>query len=138
MRITMLILALLGAAGAGFLGYKWYSDSKKPEVQLARKLVEELGKEDTSEGRAAKEKIAEVDRLILASYFLMAAVPLALVGAFLGDRGQGLVAGVVLLGAAIVPGVLAPKSLVFTFPLLIAGGLCFMIRPTPSRVGRAR
>jgi hypothetical protein len=129
MRIAVIILAVLGALGAGFLGFKWNSDSRKPEVQLMRKLVEEVGKEDTAEGKEAREKLAEVDRLVLASYFLMAAAPLALVGAFLASRGQGLIAGVVLLGAGLVPTVLAPKSLLFSFPLLIAGGLSFMIRP---------
>jgi hypothetical protein len=138
MRITVLIFAVLGAAGAGYLGYRWYSDSKKPEIQLARKLVEAVGNEDTSEVRAAKEKLAEMDRVILAAYFLMAAVPLALVGAFLTDRGKGLLGGAVILAGGLLPTVLVPKSLLFTFPLFIAGGLSLMVRPSPRRVRRAR
>jgi hypothetical protein len=129
MRIAVLILALLGAVTAGFLGYKWFSDSRSPEVKAARDLAEALGQLPGAED--AKAKVAEHDRLVLASYFLMGAFVLGIAGGALAYTGKGVIAGIILLVAAGVPAVLAPKSLVFSCPLVVAGVLSFLIRPAP-------
>ena len=130
MRVVVLIIALLGAVASGFLGYKWFSDSKKDEVKASRELYAMAAKAGSEE---AKAKLAEFDRLVLASYFLMGAFALGIAGGILAYTGRGMIAGVVLLAASIVPGILAPKSFVFSCPLLLAGVLSFLIRPGPGR-----
>ena len=47
-------------------------------------------------------------------------------------RGKHQVAGGVLIGAALVPALFAASSLVFTFFLLVAGGLSFAVKPGMS------
>jgi hypothetical protein len=134
MRVVVLIIALLGAVASGFLGYKWFSDSRSDEYKLARQLA---GAAAESGSEEAKAKVAEVDRLVTASYFLMAAFALGIAGGILAYTGRGLIAGVILLAASIVPGILAPKSFVFSCPLLLAGLLSFLIRPAPAARARA-
>src|SRR5262245_39646825 len=119
MRILVLILAILGGLGSGFLGYKWYGDAQrlKEPIDAVRGAAEA-----TPEGKA---KLAEFDRLVMSSYFLMAGALVAVVGGILAMNGRGLIAGVLMLAVVAVPVVLSqkPEMLIFNGLLGVAGVL---------------
>src|SRR5262249_62313856 len=99
MRVVVLIIALLGAVTSGFLGVKWFNDSRSPEAKAARELVGVLG-QGSAEAKAA---VAEYDRLVLASYFLMRAAVLRAVGRIPAYTRKRVVPGLVPLTACAVP-----------------------------------
>lgn len=121
MRGAILGLAIFGALAGGFLGMRWLGDADK--VREAAKLVEDLGLSDNPEVKAS---LAKASSLVTAAYLLivgaLVAVPAAVVG--LKKPEYTKVAGAVLIACAAVPAIFAMKSLVFTFFLVIAGGLC--------------
>jgi hypothetical protein len=136
MRGIVLLLGLLGAVGSGFLGYKWYSDANDPEykakIELARSLAEAMDKENVPGNEEGKASIAEYERSVKAAYFLLAGLPLGIAGAVLAFLGRPKSGAALLLVAVIGPAVLNWRSLVFTFPLLIAGILCFLVKEKPA------
>jgi hypothetical protein len=67
--------------------------------------------------------------LTTASYFLLAAGPLALVGGILAVTGRGNLAALFLLAAAVGPIIFTLKSLLTTSLLLIGGLLSFLVKP---------
>jgi hypothetical protein len=125
MRIAVLVLAVFGAMGAGLLGMMWLSDASK--VNETTKIVKDLGLADDPK---VKEAIAKANSHVTAAYLLLVAAVVALPAAIanLILPGKSKIIGIVLLACAIIPAVFAAKSLVFTFFLLIAGGLCLAMK----------
>lgn len=120
MRIAVLILAILGAIGAGILGVIWVSDyeSGKDLVNLAGAL-----------GGEEAVDVDEFHRLGIAAYMLLVAALLGVVGGILAFLGKGKIAGAIMLVGVAIPGFLAPMSLVFSGLLALAGVLAFLIKP---------
>ena len=119
MRIAVMILCAIGALSSGFLGLKWVSDANKANELL--KVAERLG--------VAKDEIAKLKSVKTAGYLLMLSAVGAIGAAVAVHLRKEKVAGGVLLAAALIPALFAAKSLVFTIFLLVAGGLCFAIKP---------
>jgi hypothetical protein len=72
--------------------------------------------------------VADADRLTRATYLLLAAAGVALVGGVLGFLRKGIIAGVLLLVVAAAPLVFFPKAVMGTAPLILAGLLAFFAR----------
>ena len=60
---------------------------------------------------------------------LIGSMGAGIVGGILAMMGKGKIAAILMLAGVIVPAILAPKSLVFTFLLAIAGIVCFFVKP---------
>lgn len=127
MRIAALIFGLLGTVGSGFLGAKWQSDiqSQREKIELARKLAAAVKDPETD------RKMAELDRLILASYGLIGGAVLGLVGVGLVFARKGMIAGIVFLIAFGAPIALArdPKMAIFSFGLAVGALFAFFVKP---------
>ena len=121
MRIAGLILGILGGLIAGFLGMKWMgdADSLKASIEAARKLGANM---------------AELDKMIMASYMLIGAMVAGIVGGILAMMGKGKIAALLMLAGAILPAIWAPKSLVFTCILLLGGIVSFFAKPRQTAV----
>lgn len=121
MRILGLILGILGGLAAGFLGMKWMgdADSLKASIEAARKMGANM---------------AELDKVATASHMLIGAMVAGIVGGILAMMGKGKIAALLMLAGAIVPAIWVPKSLIFTFLLIIGGIVCFFIKPRPTAV----
>ncbi len=116
MKIAALIVGLIGALLTAGLGSKWVSDYNDNQ-----KLIASLSGVDASLDK-------EISRTRNAGY-LMIVFGIAALGAAALVFKQSKISGGVMLAAAIVPALLAPKSLVFTFFLVIAGLLALLARP---------
>src|SRR5262245_22102379 len=92
MRWVVLILALGGAGGSGFLGYRWFTDTSDP---LVRRLISPLEYE-------SKRK---------ASVFFAGGAVLGILGGLLALSRRGILAALVLLVAFAGPAVLAQEWL---------------------------
>jgi len=116
MRILGLILGILGGLAAGFLGMKWMGDaeSMKGQIELARKMGVNM---------------AELDKMLTASYMLLGAMVAGIVGGVLAMMGKGKIAALLMLAGAILPAIWVPKSLIFTCLLLLGGIVSFFAKP---------
>jgi len=134
MRWVVLVLALAGAGGSGFVGFIWFGDAErlKPSVTVIR--------QQAKSNPQAQAAIQEFDSLHKASYFLMAGAPLGIIGGLLALSRRGILAALVLLLAFAGPAVLARDWLmeksdrmvglgIFTGALVLAALLAFFIRP---------
>jgi hypothetical protein len=153
LRVGVFLLALLGVAGSGGLGYKWWSDStaEKPKFDLAQKkmaalrvLVKEgLGGPTTpSDLQKASENFDNLNSFLRPIPFLMAGAVIGLLGGVLALIGRTLSGAVLLFLASAGSGVLQPITLIFTCPLIAAGlgslfvsFLAFVTRPKPRPEG---
>ena len=124
---------------SGALGLKWISDSSK--VNEAMKAVESLGLGDNPEIKAA---VAKARFLVIAAYLLVLGAVVAVVTTVVWMKRPEMtkIYGGVLIACALVPALFAAKSLVFTFFLVVAGGLCLAgkssvpaVRPQPVGAG---
>jgi hypothetical protein len=104
-RITALILSLLGAIAAGALGLSWLQDVARFERELL--LAQSIG--------------IDVDRVVMASYTLVGTLVLGCVASAFLLQGRYRLAGTLCLAAGIAPGMLEPKAFVVTFLLIMAG-----------------
>lgn len=111
-----MILGILGGLIAGFLGMKWMgdADSLKASIEAARKLGANM---------------ADLDKMVTASYMLIGAMVAGIVGGILAMMGKGKIAALLMLAGAILPAIWAPKSLVFTCILLLGGIVSFFAKP---------
>lgn len=125
MKMAALIIGLLGSLAVLGLGAKWVSDFNKFEKTIAaiEKLSEQLGKSNKISASMAKVK-----RLKTAGYLMIILGIAALIGSILVLK-MSKVSAIIMLAAAIIPGVLAPQSLVAGFLLIIAGILAFIAKP---------
>jgi hypothetical protein len=116
MRITSLILGVIGGLLAGTLGLTWMQDANRMRelIAAARNLGVDTG---------------EVDKLIIAAYILLVAMVVGIVAGVLAFKGKGKIAAPLMILGAIAPAFFAPKALVFTFILLLGGLLSFAAKP---------
>lgn len=127
MKITIIILAVLGALAAAFLGMKWLGDLGT----LAG--MSELERETAKYMAAAEGK--SLDKMGTAALVLVASAVAGIAGAVFAWKGKFALAGGLLLGAGLLPVVVQPQTLVFTFFLVVAGGLAvYMHTRTKSAV----
>jgi hypothetical protein len=130
MRVTVLILAILGALCAGGLGVKWLSDYYK-----LKDLVE-VGRELAKDDPKRKEEVEKLDRLVLTAYILIGSAVVGILAGVLVMRGNGLIGGPLLLVAGAVPPAVSgkPEVILFTFFLLLAGLLGVFVRKKPAPI----
>ena len=131
MRILIVVLGILGALGAGFIGAKWLSDANA-NADTIKKLEEYEKSLAASGNKAASDKVsiqmAGLHGVIRSAYLLVISCIAGLAGCvlFQFNMVKPQVAGIILVASAVVPALFEPKSLIFTFCLIIAGGLCLM------------
>lgn len=116
MRILGLILGILGGLLAGCLGWKWLDDANHMKAMI-------------DVARSAGVSMAELDKTVMAGRMLIGSMAAGIVGGILAMMGKGKIAALLMLAGVIVPAILAPKSLVFTFVLLIGAIVCFFVKP---------
>lgn len=75
----------------------------------------------------ARSLQAELKRIFIAIYALIAASIIGVGGMVMVYLGRPWIAAALLGLPVLLPGVLVPKSLILSFPLVIAGGLCFKL-----------
>jgi hypothetical protein len=127
-RYIVLTLAVLGGLASAGLGYKWMSDAREVRPVLYA-MLQNPDFANVASDPEVKPKLQELERLTTASYFLLAAGPLALAGGILAVTGRGNLAALFLLAAAAGPIVFTLKSLLTTSLLLIGGLLSFLVKP---------
>jgi hypothetical protein len=131
MRIGVLVLSIFGAAGAGILGFKWRSDAQmvrekiethRPQLQMVKDMDSAgLVSISAAEKAELEENVRKLNRLLAAIPFLILGIGMGLLGgvvSMLGRTTSG--AGLLLLGG-VGPATFTPLSLVFAFPLVLAG-----------------
>jgi hypothetical protein len=116
MRILGLILGILGGLLAGCLGWKWLDDANHMKAMI-------------DVARSAGVSMADLDKTVTAGRMLIGSMGAGIVGGVLAMMGKGKIAALLMLAGVIVPAIWAPKSLVFTFVLLIGGIVCFFVKP---------
>ncbi len=116
MRILGLILGILGGLLAGCLGWKWLDDANHAKAML-------------DVARSAGVNMAELDKTVMAGRMLIGSALAGIVGGILALMGKGKIAALLMLAGAIVPAIWAPKSLIFSFLLIIGGIVCFFVKP---------
>ncbi len=94
MRILALIFALIGAAGAGFVGLAALKGLQEKEAELTK---------DNTEAKAKLNEISEVKNLKMAIYGLIAGIPLGVIGGILALSRKGLFAAVLLILTYAIP-----------------------------------
>jgi hypothetical protein len=121
MRILGLILGILGGLLAGCLGWKWLDDANHMKAMI-------------DVARSAGVSMAELDKTVTAGRMLIGSMGAGIVGGILAMMGKGKIAALLMLAGVIVPAIWAPKSLVFTFLLLIGAIVCFFVKPKNASV----
>ena len=132
MRIVVLLLALVGAAGSGFVGLSALEGIEKgqKEIDAAK-----------AQGRPVAGE-ARWNNLKIAVYALIAGIPIGVIGGFLALNRKGKLAAVLLLASYAVPIVFLAVSvgldfsddvvkIIVLFPagLAVAGLLAFFVSP---------
>ena len=120
MRIAAFILGILGGLAAAALGMTWLSDAAELQEQIA--VAEAAG--------------VSVGSIVTAGWLLVLALGLGIAGGVLALLRKGRIAAPVLIVAAVAPAVFEPKSLVFSFLLIVAGLLALGATPKPVMTGR--
>ena len=138
MRYAVLILALLGVAATGAIGFKWYSDSKT-ESEKGRELVKKLGGSPVEQEAKLKKLDELASKINLICYGMFGVAVLGLAGGILGFLRKKFIAAPLLLIPPAIPcyfglaveGFLV-RVLILCSPLLLAGLLSFLIKVQPS------
>lgn len=125
MKKTALILGIVGGLVAGALGMKWLGDFGE---------LSELQRYAVQAQLAAQG--GSLDKMIVASFILIAGFFAGLAGAFLAFKNKYALAGGLMLGAGVLPVLFAPMSLIFT-SLLIAAGIVAFLAHSKRRVAQA-
>ncbi len=140
MRIAVTILALLGSLCAAFLGMTWLSDSssKAGEIRQMEQLASEL--EQGSAGAVfGADSLATLQANLAKIRNARRAGWLLLLGAAASGICGVLVllkklavrpAAITMIASSILPALFVPVSLAFSFFLLVAGGLGFLVKDT--------
>lgn len=127
MRIASLVLGLLGSLPVVILGIVWVGQYKELErSELYQSVLEERQKGHSDP--ELENAIGTAERTANAGYASFGLGILAFLAATVVFKFPKL-SGAVMAAAVLVPAVLAPKSLIFSFLLLIAAVLAFRIKP---------
>lgn len=129
MRTAAIILVMIGTIASIGLGIKWISDFNTYETEIAS--VEEL-KADPEVAQA----LEEMEAVRNCAYALILCGVIAAVSVFLAGKIGKAAAGI-LLACAIVPAILSPISLAFTFFFIIGGIMVFFAKPKVSALTAA-
>lgn len=133
LRVSVLILALIGGLFSGGLGVAWLKQVSSPEVKAMREFATAVANETGS--RELKDNLARLDRMVRSSYFLLLAAPLGIAGGVLVLRGRTKLGGALMLATVPVPLVLNLVALMSLYFLLV-GGLVALLTPSwPSGEG---
>lgn len=132
LRVSVLILAVIGGLFSGGLGMAWLAQASSPEVQTMRKLASTLAEE--SGAQEVKDNLARLDRMVRSSYFLLLAAPLGVVGGVLVVLGRTRLGGALMLAAVPVPLALSTLTLMSLYFLLV-GGVVALLTPSWPRGG---
>jgi hypothetical protein len=127
LRISALILGLIGGLFSGGLGVAWLTQASSPEVKAMRDFAASVANETGS--KELKENLARLDRMVRSSYFLLLAAPLGIAGGVLALLGRVKLGGALMLAAVPVPLILNVLSLMALYFLLV-GGLLALLTPS--------
>lgn len=119
MKTAVIVLAILGALASGFLGINWLNNLS------ALGGMSELERATAHAMAAAQGQ--SLDKMGTAAIILVIGAFVGLVGAFLVMKNKYQLAGVLLLGAGILPVLFQGKAVVFTALLIVTGGLAFLL-----------
>jgi|GEM_PF-4356491 len=123
LKITAIVLAVLGSALAVILGIKWMSDYYSVQDQIT--AFAKFGKAVKSP--ILQAKLSQLGKLHIASYILVIGGILSIAAVVMMKKTKEKVI-YVLAAVPVISGVLAPKSLVLTFLMLIAAVILFLKR----------
>ena len=116
MKIAALIVGVIGALLVAGLGSKWVSDYNENKALIASLH----GVDSSLDNEIAKTRNAG---------YMMIVLGIAAIGAAAMVFKKAKISGGVMMAAAILPALLAPKVLVFSFVLVIAGVLAMLAKP---------
>src|SRR5262245_51441602 len=116
MRISALILGILGGLAAALLGIKWLADAAQARHSIA--AIKAMG-----------VNINEIESLVRAAYCLLGSLALGIAGGVFSLKGNGKVAAALLIAGAIVPAMFSAKTLIATLFLVIVALLAFFAKP---------
>jgi hypothetical protein len=128
MKIAALLLGVLGSLLVMALGAKWVTDYKKNEEAVKRSaaMLQQLG--GGKPGSAEAEMFRTLERRVKAGYaMVLLGIPALLVSPLVFKAPK--VAGGAMALAALVPGALAPPSLLFGVVLLLGAVCAFLVKP---------
>ena len=117
MRMTCLILAIIGALCCGVLGYIWLTDYYDLKEAVAAGLAEYT------------ESKAEFEKVGIAAYLLLVAAVLGIAGGVMVFKDKCKIAAAALLAGGVLPAVFAPPSLMTGGILILAAPFGFFARP---------
>jgi len=122
MRVAAMILGLLGSLAILFFGAVWIADYNKSKDDMAslQKIAARDGADD-----AISRSFEELRNNVKAAYAMVGLGIISLVASFVVFR-LATISGLLMLTAVIIPAVLAPKTLLFSFLLSIAGILALL------------
>jgi len=135
MRWIILAMVILGVILAGGIGVKWLGDADN-NAEAIRKLQEyQKGLQSSGSSSAALDKqMNGLNNVIRSAYLLVIGCLVAIgVAVAVGlNKIKPKVAAFTWIGCAVIPAVFEPKSLVFSFLLIIAGGLMLLQKPVTT------
>lgn len=134
MRITVMILAILGGLWAGMVGISWMDDAEKTTALLKKNesLLKRAGQ--TQKLNELKNRASQRGT---ASYLLFLTLLLGIVGGVFGFRRQGKIAAGALGVGLIVPAVVAPATLAVNALLILAFCMSFFVKPEEAKAAAA-
>jgi hypothetical protein len=134
--MVVLVIALAGAGAAGFKGYSIFSELNTAEAKMAREFA-----------KAFAGPFNEVERVVYATYIMMAGAVLGIIGGLLVLNGKNVLAGIILLLVGVLPGILVVTAklpgdkvaevFIWCGGLIAAGLLAFFAPKEPATTGSA-
>ena len=129
MKVAVMIIGLIGSLFTIGLGAKWLSDFHKYKETFAQ--IEKMSSEMPAGQGMPKDLMGQVKKTHIAAYAMVGLGVLSLLASFLGFKmGKVKVGGAIMFVTVLVPAVMAPQSLVATFPLIVSGVLAMMMKPS--------
>lgn len=132
MKIAALVLGLLGSLAVAVLGVMWagqYQEFEKSELYSVLQQSRSQGHTDPQ----LEQAFAKAERIGNAGYASVVMGLLALVCTPFVFKVPK-VSGTLMALAVVVPAVLEPKSLAFSFLLALAALFAFLVKPRPRAV----
>jgi hypothetical protein len=151
MRYVVLVFALLGLGGTGFIAFIWgwsyLAESdwfENRSMELERSLKNARPADDNEYRLRREEDVRTFNSSTALFYnwrrtlpFILAGFLFALMGIVLCFLGRGFSAAALLVVGGAGPGVFVPAALLYTGSLVVAGLCALFVRPSgPSRPRR--